>query len=111
MQYQPNQIAAITEGIFLNESLHDVKIQHILLDSRQVTFPDRSLFVALEGRHFDGHHFLEKAYCSGVRNFLISKKISPAEFPKANFILVKNTLCAFQKIAAYHRQQFNIQNC
>ena len=106
MQYQIQEIAAISEGIFINSYVQNTTVEHILLDSRQVTFTASSLFVALEGRHFDGHGFLENAYQGGIRNFLISKKINPEDYPDANFILVKNTLQAFQIIATHHRRQF-----
>ena len=107
MQYQIQQIAAITNGTFTNRQSAPALIEHFLLDTRQITFPASSLFVALEGRHFDGHDFLENAYQGGVRNFLVSKKINAAGFPSANFILVKNTLSAFQQIAIHHRRQFD----
>ena len=108
MQYQIHQIATITGGTFLNKRVEDAVIEHISLDSRQVTFPNSSLFIALQGRHFDGHDFLQDAYEGGIRNFLVSKNIHCHNYPEANFILANNTLHAFQQIAAHHRNQFNI---
>ena len=108
MQYQIKEIATIIDGEFINPTIYGVAIEHILLDSRQVTFPANSLFIALKGGHFDGHDFLKNVYQSGIRNFLVSQKTEVKNFPNANFILTKNTLTAFQKIAAHHRQQFSI---
>ncbi|MEO1262414.1 MAG: Mur ligase family protein, partial [Bacteroidota bacterium] len=107
MQYSIRQIATITDGSFLNTPPEQADIEHILFDSRQITFPASSLFVALEGRHFDGHDFIKNAFTGGIRNFLVSKEINSTAFRHANFILVQNTLAAFQKIAAYHRSQFS----
>ncbi|MEZ4952157.1 MAG: bifunctional UDP-N-acetylmuramoyl-tripeptide:D-alanyl-D-alanine ligase/alanine racemase [Saprospiraceae bacterium] len=106
MQYQIEQIAAATKGVFLNEKVYEANIEHVLLDSRQVIFPGSSLFVALPGRQFDGHVFLQETYQNGVRNFLVSQKVAWEKFPHANFIFVKNTLSAFQHLAAHHRRSF-----
>ncbi len=108
MQYRIEQIATIANGVFLNKTVHDANIEHVLLDSRQVIFPSNSLFIALQGRQFDGHVFLENVYQSGIRNFLISQKAKWETFPDANFIFVKNTLAAFQQLAAHHRRLFSL---
>ncbi len=106
MHYPVQHIADITSGQFLG-SPTDATIEHILLDSRQVIFPASSLFIALQGRRFDGHQFLADLYAQGVRNFLVSKRPAALQdFPQANFILVKNTQDAFHALAAWHRHQF-----
>ena len=107
MQYSVHQIATITDGLFLNTSPKDSVIEHILFDSRQITFPACSLFIAFAGRQFDGHDFIKNAFAGGVRNFLVSKKVDRAAIQNANFILVQDTLDAFQKIAAHHRSLFS----
>ena len=89
MQYQIQQIAAITNGVFLQKNQTDSVIENISLDTRQITFPGSSLFIALKGRHFDAHDFLKSAYENGIRNFLISKKTAVAKYPDANFIQVE----------------------
>lgn len=108
MRYPVQQIAEIMGGHFLAPP-HDANIEHLLLDSRQVIFPASSLFIALQGRRYDGHEFLRELYDSGVRNFVVSKKTtSTSDFPQANFILVKNTQEAFHALAAWHRRQFDL---
>ena len=83
-------------------------IEHILFDSRKIIFPQTSLFVALSGPRRNGHSFLPELYQKGVRNFLVSREVNPEEFKDANIVLVKDTLAAFQALAAYHRKQFKI---
>src|SRR5690606_19599069 len=66
-----------------------------------------SLFFAIKGARQDGHHFVETLYHRGVRNFIVEKKVSWEKYPAANFIQVKNTIRALQKLAAFHRNQFH----
>lgn len=106
MHYPIQQIADIMGGQFLAPP-SEAAIEHLLLDSRQVIFPASSLFIALQGRRFDGHEFLQDLYDSGVRNFVVSKKPGTV-FPKANLILVENTQAAFHALAAWHRRQFGL---
>ncbi|MCF8280298.1 MAG: bifunctional UDP-N-acetylmuramoyl-tripeptide:D-alanyl-D-alanine ligase/alanine racemase [Bacteroidales bacterium] len=108
MRYPVQHIAEIMGGNFLAPPA-DAVIEHLLLDSRQVIFPASSLFIALQGRRYDGHEFLQELYDSGVRNFVVSKKLrATQDFPQANFILVENTLEAFHALAAWHRRQFKL---
>jgi alanine racemase len=83
-------------------------IEHLLLDSRKIIFPQSSLFIALKGSRRDGHIFINELYQKGVRNFVVSQEINVGELNEANIILVRNTLAAFQALAIYHRKQFNI---
>jgi alanine racemase len=54
-----------------------------------------------------GDQFIRELYERGVRNFVLSNSMSLAEYPRGNFILVKDSLKALQKMAAWHRRQFN----
>lgn len=83
------------------------EIEHILTDSRKVIHAEKSLFFALVGQRHNGHKFIKELYEKGVRNFVISDKtVSVPE--NCNVLIVKNTLDALQKLAAYHRKQFNL---
>lgn len=106
MTYPIEKVCDIVEGTFLNPPAKSA-IQYILLDSRQVIFPEFSLFFAIKGARQDGHHFIETLYHRGVRNFIVEKKVSWEKYPAANFIQVKNTIKALQKLAAFHRNQFH----
>ncbi|MBS1598950.1 MAG: bifunctional UDP-N-acetylmuramoyl-tripeptide:D-alanyl-D-alanine ligase/alanine racemase [Bacteroidetes bacterium] len=107
MTYSINRIAAILNGHF-TQFHHDDAIEHLLLDSRRLIFPDTSLFFALPGPRRDGHLFIEELYQRGVRNFLVYKEIQIDPFPDANIMLVADTLQSLQQLTAYHRQQFDI---
>ena len=118
MRYTIQQIAEIVGGEFLDTPPHDATIEHLLLDSRQVIFPATSLFIALQGRRYDGHEFLEELYRSGVRNFIISNKeaahaiqtpqTNQTHQTPSNLILVPNTHAAFHRLAQFHRHQYSL---
>lgn len=108
MKYAIEDIISCIDGRLTNASLFPCEIEHLLLDSRQITFPETGLFFALTGNRHNGHDFVREVYYKGVRNFVISQPIEASNFPGANFILVKNSLLALHQLAAFHRQQFNL---
>lgn len=101
-------IQLATGGTWLQQAPFDTLIRHILLDSRQLLYPESAVFFALPGVRFDGHDFIEKVYAAGVRCFVVSQKTDTAALPEANIILVKNVLAALQQVAAWHRHRFHI---
>ena len=111
MTYTISTIKNILKGEYwLNEiaAASDVLIEHLLIDSRKISFPQTSLFFAIVGERHDGHDFIVDAYKSGVRNFVIShlKNIDNQQFKEAIFIKVPDVLRGLQDLAAYHRAQF-----
>ncbi len=101
-------IAKITSGKFVQRKSPEKRIRHLLIDSRQVVFPAESIFFSLSGNRQDGHAFIEEVYEKGVRAFIISKKVKTKKLPDANFIKVEDTREALQKIATFHRKQFEL---
>lgn len=86
----------------------DVSIEHLIIDSRTVLFPERSLFFALKGPRRDGHSYISELYQKGIRYFVVSETPAPEEYPGAVFLQVTDTLQALQFLAAWHRKQFSI---
>src|ERR1041385_4158964 len=82
-------------------------ISILLTDSRRITNASEGLFFALSGRR-NGHEFVAEAYAAGGRNFVVTHQ-TEIKMPGANFLLVDNVLDALQKLAAYHRGQFNLE--
>lgn len=106
MSYTLSHIANILQtGI---EAGRDVSIEHLLIDSRKIVFPQTSLFFALSGPRRDGHGFIEEVYNRGVRCFVVRKDFHTRRFPDAFFLQVDDVLAALQQLAAYHRSRFNI---
>lgn len=80
-----------------------LECEGISTDTRKIT--PNSLFVALKGTSFNGNQFAEQALNSGARYVLVDE----AEFVKDNrYLLVSDALLILQKIANFHRKQFNI---
>ena len=84
-------------------------ITTLLTDSRKLSQPKETIFFALKSKTNDGHNFVNELYLQGVRNFVVSTK-SPNwnKLTDANFLVVKDTLTALQKLATYHRRKFDI---
>ncbi len=88
---------------------------HLHTDSRQVSFPQNSLFFAIRGEHHDGHQFLTELYHRGVREFVVESGSLTKELrarlsllTDARFYEVPDSIRALQQIVTRHRQQFTI---
>lgn len=106
--YNISKIAEIIEGKLIGNPT-DSEILHLVIDSRKINFPVSSLFFAIKGPQHDGHEFIQDAFQSGINHFIISDPKFPKEsIPNACFVLLEDTLAALQKLASYHRKQFQI---
>lgn len=84
-------------------------IDWILTDSRSLCFPEETLFFALKTKRSDGHKYIPDLYTRGVRNFVVSDlPENLADYPDANFLQVAQPLKALQRLAAKHREQFQV---
>jgi alanine racemase len=107
MTYSIQQIASIL-GI-RTEQAYRAQISTLLIDSRKLIHPEGTLFFALETKNNDAHAFVSDLYNKGVRNFVVTRILPEwAQYSQVNFLKVKNSLSALQKIAAAHRSRFDI---
>lgn len=81
-------------------------IDSISIDSRSLQNDKNTLFFAISGPNHDGHVYIEELINKGVRHFVVNR-IPENLDKKANFLIVDNTLDAFQKFAAFYRSQFD----
>ena len=105
--YPLNTIAKVTNGKPTGNT-NDNTISDILIDSRQLIEPKRTLFFAIKSQRNDGHKYIGELYKKGVRAFVVSQQPDTDAMPEATFIVVNDTLEALQALAAYHRSQYNI---
>lgn len=107
MTFSIQKIASVL-GI-KDESLIPYDVSVLLTDSRKLSYASETLFFALVTKNSNAHKFITELYNSGVRNFVVSSMLPECStFTDANFLQVKNTLRALQKIAAFHRNNFDI---
>ncbi|QDG51644.1 alanine racemase [Persicimonas caeni] len=99
------QIARLTGGELLCGDA-DLVISEIGTDSR-APFAQNSLFVALDGEHFDGHRFITEASEKGAAAALVSHG-DPLAYPDVALIRVDDTLEALQRLAASWRGLFDV---
>lgn len=97
-----SELATIVSGqlLMIDKCLSQEKnISEVTIDSRSVK--PNSLFIALQGEHFDGHDFVQQAIEAGANAILVNR-ILAVSVPQ---IVVENTRLAFAKIASWLRGQ------
>lgn len=91
--------------------MRPLPIVHLLTDSRKLSQPAGSVFFAIQGKYNDGHRYLPQLYAQGLRAFVLEQG-EPEElkqlYPEANILLVRKSLEALQRLAAWHRAQFAV---
>ena len=99
-----------TGGKLVVSSKKEYSIQELLLDSRKLIHPAETIFFALTGQKLDGHNYIDELYKKGVRNFVVSKAqdFTEEKYPESNFILVKDSTVALQKLTAAHRAKYKL---
>jgi alanine racemase len=84
-------------------------IDHLLTDSRTLSFPETTLFFAIRTQTNDGSKYIAELYGLRVRHFVVSRYRPEFEAMKdANFLVVQNVSTALQQLATHHRKQFGI---
>ncbi len=127
-QYTARKIARITNGKLIASGGEDPVIRDLVIDSRRLIEPEESMFIALLSARNDGHRYIGELIDRGIKCFLVSNlqlatgykgrgsrvegRGSRAESPATGnedpvFIVVPDTLAALQKLAAYHRREFD----
>ena len=105
--YTISEIAAIINA---KTAASAVTIEHILVDSRRLLFPDTTLFFALKGPRRDGSIFVEELYNKSVHCFVVDEDFNPGKIKKiadAVFLQVPNVLQALHTLTAHHRSRFS----
>lgn len=104
-----SEIVKITKGQLHSTRQDDVQIRELLTDSRQQKESANCLFIALKTEKNNGHKYIAPLYNLGFRHFLVEEIPQGMEnAEEIDFILVADSLKALQKIAAQHRELFNI---
>ncbi len=78
----------------------------VSIDSRTSLSDD--LFVAIEGKNFNGHDFLEEVFNKNIKAVVISIKYINLVPNNCPYWAVSDTLCAFHKLVLMRRRKLNI---
>jgi alanine racemase len=106
MIYTLSEISKIINSDFIGSNDYD--IEYILIDSRTIVTTQQTLFFAINGERHDAHKFINELYQKGIRSFVVEKlPENYVELKDASFLVVKKSILALQKLAAYHRNRFN----
>jgi Alr-MurF fusion protein len=105
IDYTIQEIAQIINGkLFVPAGFQHKKMEQVVTDSRTFFRGEQALFFALKGPRHNGHNYIADLLRKGLKAFVVSRTQEISD--KAAFILVKNTTEALQKLAAYHRNNF-----
>lgn len=106
--YTTTEIADIIHATVSGDE-PETGISVLLTDSRQLTEPHHTLFIALVTERNDAHQYIYALVQKGVKVFVgnfIPENCKGLE--GICFLLVKDTRKALQQLAAHHRRQFKI---
>lgn len=87
------------------DNVADVEITKVSTDSRDLGAG--SIFIALRGENFDGHGFIAKAFADGAI-LAVAEYVPEGLSADLPVIVVGDSLRAYQDIAAYYRDKFDI---
>lgn len=110
--------ASLPLGSIDSETLHDLcgatwlqrglsnRVQHLAYDTRRISNGTHSVFFALRSAGRDGAAFVDDAWRTGVRLFVVHHDFEVApQWREGTFLAVGDTLLALQLVAAWHRNR------
>ena len=102
MNYLLSEIARIVGGAHRG---CDLRVKEVATDSRGVFSSDDMVFVAINGKHHDGHTFIPAMVARGVKAFIVEREVEVKE-DGVGIVVVPSAIGALQRLAAYHRREF-----
>ena len=106
--YNSTQLSEILNASLVGDSNHS--IEYLLIDSRQLTEPSLTVFIALTSERNDAHQYIYGLCQKGVKTFIVNHIPENCVGLEDDicFIIVADTLTALQKLATHHREKFTI---
>ena len=108
ISYTFREVFSIIGGqLIAPDGLTNQPIRFLSFDSRTILSGKETLFFALKSDRNDGHRFIEDAVRKEVSMFVVEVMPLKSELNlSALYIIVRNSLEALQKLAAFHRRRF-----
>jgi UDP-N-acetylmuramoyl-tripeptide--D-alanyl-D-alanine ligase len=96
------QLSEATQVLGAQRAGGDVLFRGVSTDTRTLT--EGNLFVALQGPHFDGHHYIDQARRRGAAAAVVTR-LTTDRLPQ---LQVEDTRLGLGKLAAHWRRQFDL---
>ena len=93
------ELLTVTQGKHFGGN---VSFKTVAIDSR--TLVKGALFIAIRGRHFDGHDFCVQAQAAGAVALIVEQHLPKIILPQ---LVVEDTTKALAAISSYHRRTLN----
>jgi UDP-N-acetylmuramoyl-tripeptide--D-alanyl-D-alanine ligase len=104
--FNVKDIVVAASGV-LHSGVVPKRFGNISMDTRAIA--KGAVFLALPGKNFDGHDFIEEAINKGARGIVYANEEKVRAFHRGvAYIKVKDALEAFGAIASFHRRRFDI---
>lgn len=103
MKWSIADLVFATNGEIVSSLAMTANFSSISTDSRSLQ--KGALYIAIKGKNFDGHQFIEQALQKGAAVVLVSEDISI----KCPVVKVADTRIALGQFAKWHRQQSNLK--
>jgi UDP-N-acetylmuramyl pentapeptide synthase len=105
--YKSKEIAQMANGTLQGDG--NKTVSRLCTDSRALSLPEETLFIAIKTSRGDGDRFIDNLYRNNVRTFMVNEmKDEYKALKDADFIIVDDTLKALQTLATQHRSKFNV---
>ena len=102
MKFEIREILEATGGKLIEKK--EAKFGGISIDSRKIRKGE--LFIALKGKNFDGHNFVNEAFSKGAYGAIVEKKLKASG---RTLIFVEDTLKALMDIASEVRKKKKVK--
>lgn len=109
-----SELTSIIKHTDIRLARPEASFRNLLSDSRKLTDADKTVFFAIRTKRNNGANYIADLYSKGVRNFVLSNDLDSSfcdkllSFSDANYWFVKDVVAAMQRVAEYHRSQFDI---
>ena len=102
-----SEIGTIVKAVESRVERPEAEVAHLLTDSRRLISASDTLFFAIPTKRNSGSRYIDDLYAAGVRSFVVPAGCS-VDYADANVWVVEDVVKALQRVAAWHRAQYNI---
>ncbi len=105
LNYSLQEISDAINGKVIGDASFIVK--QVIIDSRNFFSELDTLFIAIKGPNNNGHNYIPSLHKQGCNGFIVEATFEQDLPAGANAIVVENSLASLQRLATFHRSQFD----